>query len=83
MASFRGLRELILYDFPAGTAIEFSPLKTYMKTKHVVAGLVALASALATYYIIKRRNRSKVEPVQKSHHVTDVFSKAKARSLAK
>ena len=53
-----------------------------MKTKHVVAGLVALASALATYYIIKRRNRSKVEPVQKSHHVTDVFSKAKARSLA-
>ena len=54
-----------------------------MKTKQIVAGLVALAAALSTYYIIKRRNRNAVEPVQKTHHLTDVFSKAKARTLAK
>jgi len=51
-----------------------------MKGKQIVAGLVALAAALTTYYIIKRRNRKTVEPVQKSHHLTDVFSKAKART---
>lgn len=49
-----------------------------MKTKSIVAGLVAVAAALTTYYIIKRKNRKTVEPVQKSHHLTDVFSKAKA-----
>jgi hypothetical protein len=54
-----------------------------MKSKHIVAGLVALAAALTTYYIIKRRNGKTVQPVQKTHHLTDVFSKAKAQSLAK
>jgi len=49
-----------------------------MKTKSIVAGLVAVAAALTTYYIIKRRNKKKVQPVQKSHHLTDIFSKAKA-----
>jgi hypothetical protein len=57
--------------------------KTGMKSKHIVAGLVALAAALTTYYIIKRRNGKTVQPVQKTHHLTDVFSKAKAQSLAK
>lgn len=49
-----------------------------MKTKAVVAGLVALAAALTTYYIIKRRNRKTVEPMQRTHHLTDIFSKAKS-----
>lgn len=48
-----------------------------MKTKAIVAGLVAVAAALTTYYIIKRRSRKPEEPVQRSHHLTDVFSKAK------
>jgi hypothetical protein len=49
-----------------------------MKTKAIVAGLVALAAAMTTYFIIKRRNRKTVEPIQRTHHLTDVFSKAKA-----
>ena len=49
-----------------------------MKTKTVVAGLVALTAALTTYYIIKRRNRKKVEPVQRTHHLTEIFSRAKS-----
>jgi len=52
--------------------------KNYMKTKSIVAGLVALAAALTTYYIVKKRNTKKVQPVQKSHHLTDIFSKAKS-----
>lgn len=54
-----------------------------MKTKQIVAGLVTLAAALATYYFIKRRNQKTNEPIQKTHHLTEVFSKAKASSLAK
>lgn len=38
-----------------------------MKTKAIVAGLVALAAGLTTYYIIKRRNRKTFEPIQRSH----------------
>jgi hypothetical protein len=49
-----------------------------MKTKSIIAGLVALAAALTTYYLIKRRNQKTVEPVQRTHHLTDVFSKAKS-----
>jgi hypothetical protein len=49
-----------------------------MKTKEIVAGLVALAAALTTYYIIRRRNQKTIEPVQKTRHLTDVFSKAKS-----
>lgn len=49
-----------------------------MKTKAIVAGLVAAAAALTTYYIIKRRTQKKVEPIQRTHHLTDVFSKAKS-----
>jgi hypothetical protein len=49
-----------------------------MKTKSIVAGLVALAAALTTYYIIKRRNRKTIEPVPKTHHLTEVFARAKA-----
>ncbi|HWI90276.1 MAG TPA: hypothetical protein VNT20_03330 [Flavisolibacter sp.] len=49
-----------------------------MKTKAVIAGLVALAAGLTTYYIIKRRNRKMTQPVQRSHHLTDIFSKAKS-----
>ena len=49
-----------------------------MKTKAIVAGLVAAAAALTTYYIVKRRNQKKVEPAQKTHHLTEVFSKAKS-----
>lgn len=48
-----------------------------MKTKAVVAGLVALAAAMTTYYFIKRRNRRTVEPAQRTQHLTDIFSKAK------
>jgi hypothetical protein len=49
-----------------------------MKTKAIVAGLVAAAAALATYYIIKKRKQNKIEPIQRTHHLTDVFSKAKS-----
>jgi hypothetical protein len=49
-----------------------------MKTKAIVAGLVALAAALTTYYIVKRKRNRTAEPVQRSHHLTNVFSKAKA-----
>lgn len=49
-----------------------------MKTKAIVAGLVALAAAMTTYFISKRRNRKTVEPIQRTHHLTDVFSKAKS-----
>jgi hypothetical protein len=56
----------------------FSTTKSNMKTKTVVAGLVVLAAALTTYFIIKRRNRKTIEPVQRTHHLTDIFSKAKS-----
>lgn len=49
-----------------------------MKTKAIVAALLTTAAALTTYYIIKRRNQRKMEPVQRTHHLTDVFSKAKS-----
>jgi hypothetical protein len=73
--------ELSSYDFeqiPDGIAIDFFDAKFNMKTKAIVAGLVATAAALTTYYFIKKRNRNKVEPVQRTHHLTDVFSKAKS-----
>lgn len=49
-----------------------------MKTKTIVAGLVALAAALTTYYFIKRKNRNTVKSTKRSHHLTDIFSEAKA-----
>jgi hypothetical protein len=54
-----------------------------MKTKHIVAALVAAAAALTTYYIIKRKNQKTAEPIQKTHHLTEVFSKAKAQAVTK
>jgi hypothetical protein len=48
-----------------------------MKTKSIVAGLVALAAALTTYYFIKRKKERTVKPVHQTHHLTDLFSKAK------
>lgn len=49
-----------------------------MKTKTIVAGLVFVASALATYFILRRRKKEPYQPIERSHHLTDVFSKAKA-----
>jgi len=49
-----------------------------MRTKSIIAGLVVLAAAMTTYFIIKRKNRKVAEPVQRTHHLTDVFSKAKS-----
>lgn len=49
-----------------------------MKTKAIVAGLVVLSAAAATYFIIKKRNRKPAPPVQRTHHLTEVFSKAKS-----
>lgn len=60
-------------------AIDFLKQKN-MKTKAVVAGLVTIAAAMTTYFLIKRRNRKAVEPVQRTHHLTDVFSKAKSHA---
>jgi hypothetical protein len=54
-----------------------------MKTKGIIAGLVALAAGLTTYYIIKRRNQKNGASIQKTHHLTDVFSRAKSKSFAK
>jgi len=52
--------------------------KNNMRTKSIIAGLVVLAAAMTTYFIIKRKNRKVAEPVQRTHHLTDVFSKAKS-----
>lgn len=49
-----------------------------MKTKTIVAGLVFVASALATYFILRRRKKEPYQPIERSHHLTDVFSKAKS-----
>lgn len=52
--------------------------KTYgMKTKTIVAGLAFVASAVATYFILRRTEKPTYQPIEKSHHLTDVFSKAK------
>jgi hypothetical protein len=77
MAYFKGLNSAFIDIFLDGIAIEFTCKKS-MKTKAVIAGLVALAAGLTTYYIIKRRNRKTAQPVQRSHHLTDIFSKAKS-----
>jgi hypothetical protein len=60
-----------------GIAIDFLIQKN-MKTKSIIAGLVAAAAALTTYYIIKKRKQNKIEPIQRTHHLTEVFSKAKS-----
>ena len=77
MARFRELNSSLAYPFVDGIAIDFNRKKG-MKTKANVAGLVALAAGLTTYYFIKRRNRKTVQPVQRTHHITDIFSKAKS-----
>jgi hypothetical protein len=79
MAHFKQCGSLKKTDQFTGIAIDFFNSKN-MKTKTIVAGLVALAAGLTTYYIIKRKNRKTVEPVQRTHHLTDVFSKAKSFS---
>lgn len=63
--------------FIAGTAIVISVLKNYMK-KNLIIAAAALASVAA--YFILRKVFSKEEEAQtpaRSHHLTDVFSKAK------
>jgi hypothetical protein len=49
-----------------------------MKTKSIVTALVAVAAALTTIYILRKRRQKTAEPIQRSHHLTEVFSKAKA-----
>jgi hypothetical protein len=51
-----------------------------MKTRTVVAGLVVLAAAMITYSIIKRKNRRTTQIIQRTHHLTDIFSKAKSHA---
>lgn len=80
MANCTELSSCFFKSNPGGMAIVFLILKNNMKTKAIVAGLVAAAAALTTYYIIKRRNQKRVEPIQRTHHLTDVFSKAKSYS---
>ncbi len=60
-----------------GMAIDFLP-ENDMKAKAIIAGLVAVAAALATVYVVRKRGRKKVVPVQRTHHLTEVFSKAKS-----
>lgn len=48
-----------------------------MKTKTIVAGVLFVASAMATYFILRRRKKEPYQPIERSHHLTDVFSKAK------
>ena len=48
-----------------------------MKTKAIVAGVVFVASALATWFIIRRNKKQTAEPIERTHHLTEVFSKAK------
>jgi hypothetical protein len=50
-----------------------------MKTKAIVAGLVGAAAALVTVYVVRRRKQKKLQPVHRSHHLTEIFS-AKAHS---
>lgn len=49
-----------------------------MKTRVIIAGLVVAAAALSTVFLIRKRNRKTARPVQRTHHLTEVFSKAKA-----
>lgn len=77
MARLSELNLSLPYPFVDGIAIDFNCKKS-MKTKAIVAGLVALAAGLTTYYFIKRKNRKTVQPVQRTHHLTDIFSKAKS-----
>ncbi len=49
-----------------------------MKTKTVIAALVAAAAGLAVYFFIKKRNKGYEEdPVKKTHHLTEAFVRAK------
>lgn len=48
-----------------------------MKTKAIIAALVTLVAAAVTYYIIKTGNRKKPVAVHRTHHLTEIFSKAK------
>jgi hypothetical protein len=46
-----------------------------MKTKIAIAGLAL--TAIALYFFRKRSPKNEQQPVKKSHHLTNAFSKAK------
>jgi len=46
-----------------------------MKTKEIVAGLVTLAAAITTVYIIKGRNEKKLTTVRTPRHLAEIYSK--------
>lgn len=68
-----------LRSFLAGMAIVFVAIKK-MKTKAIVAGLVAVAAAGLTYYFVKNRKQKKKRHVQRTHHLTEIFAQAKAQA---
>jgi hypothetical protein len=51
-----------------------------MKTKTLVAALVTVAAGLATYYFLRKRRRQPTKQLDRTHHLTEVFSKAKQYS---
>jgi len=44
-----------------------------MKTKEIVAGLVALAAAVATVYVIKKRKERKPKPVRTPRRLAEIY----------
>jgi len=57
-----------------GTAIVFLIEIKDMKTREIIAGLVALAAALTTYYIINRRQVRKTKRIHRTHHLAEIYS---------
>lgn len=54
-----------------------------MKTKVLIAGLVAVASAAVVYYLRKRKmDAVENTRVKKSHHLTSAFARAKQESMS-
>lgn len=45
-----------------------------MKTREIIAGLVALAAALTTYYIIQKRKLTKTKRVERTQHLAEIYS---------
>ena len=54
-----------------------------MKTKEIVAGLVTLAAAITTVYIIKGRNEKKLTPVRTPRHLAEIYFKIQLPKIKK
>jgi hypothetical protein len=83
MADYRRIRLNEKTGDLDGTAIEFLYKKHQMKTKTLIAALVTVAAGIATYYFLRNRRKASPEPIDRTHHLTEVFTKAKQYSSKK